>query len=217
MTFDTAIAIGPKYAWIYYQKSVAYLKRGLLTQGIQLLNKAVGLDPQSHICYRAYWFYSHKSYQACIDDLELYYSTYGGYVEFTPGGEHEMRMLLGMSCAAMNNLDKATVVISDYLNNPKNEMQLRGEDYYILGVLYYRNGQYKEAAQALLKQIEINTEYADAYYFLGLVREAQSDNAAAKQTFQNAQDRFDGKDGGYKKRVLGMPSNAGSLAQSSGN
>ncbi len=52
--FDSAIAIGPNYAWAYYEKSVPYFKRGLLNEGIKLLNKAVALEPGNHyLCYRA--------------------------------------------------------------------------------------------------------------------------------------------------------------------
>jgi len=211
MLLDSIIALGPNYAWAYYQKSVAYLKRGFLSEGIQILNKAIAIDPQTYLCYRAYWYYSHKSYRSCIRDLELYYSSYGGYVEFTPGGEHEMRMLLGASYAAIGNLNKAIQVISDYLSNPKNDMHHRAEDYYVLGVLHYRNGQYEEAAKILAKQIDITPEFADAYYYLGLVREAQSNKSSAKQAFEQAHSRLEGVAGGYSKRVLGIPSNKNEL------
>jgi len=51
--FDSIIALNPNYAWAYFEKSVAYLKRGLLLDGLKYLNKAVELDPKSHLCYRA--------------------------------------------------------------------------------------------------------------------------------------------------------------------
>ena len=39
--FDSAIAVGPKFAWAYYEKSVPYFKRGFLHEGLQILNKAI--------------------------------------------------------------------------------------------------------------------------------------------------------------------------------
>lgn len=205
MLYDSAITIGPEYAWAYYQKSVPYFKRGYLSDGIKLLNKAVELDPQSHICYRAYWYHQHKSYEACIRDLELYYSSYGGYVEFTPGGNYEMRMLLGISYAEMNDLDSAIRVITDYLGNPKNEMHSRAHDFFILGVLYYRNKEYRKAEEVLDKHIEKNPQLAEAYYYLGLVLEAQS-KPSAKEKFIIADKIVDGKVYGYTRRILGIPS-----------
>ncbi len=117
-----------------------------------------------------------------------------------------MRMLLGMSYAAIGELDSAIRVISDYLNNPKNEMHRRVDDFYVLGVLYFRNQEYSKAADALTKQIEINPAFADAYYYLGSVREAQSNQSAADQAFTQAEKRFNGEFGGYTRTILGIHS-----------
>ena len=107
LLFDSALALNPNYAWAYYEKSVPYFKRGLLNEGILLLNRAVELDPSSYLTYRAYWYFQHKRFRACIDDLETFYSSEDAYLSYTPGGDMNMRIMLGMAYAEMSQSRKA--------------------------------------------------------------------------------------------------------------
>ncbi len=154
MLFDSAISIGPRYAYAYYQKSVPYFKHGLLSEGIQLLNKAIELDPRSYLCYRAYWYFSHLSYAHCIADLERYYSAMEGQMAFTPGGDMEMRLLLAVSYAKTGDLDRGINTILQCIGSYELESHIGLYDHYILGVLYYENGDMQKAAEALENQID---------------------------------------------------------------
>lgn len=198
LLFDAAIEIGPNYAWAYYEKSVPYFKRGLLHEGVKLLNKAIALDPINYLCYRAYWYYSQHSYSACIADLERYYSSLGGPIKFTPGGDMEMRMLLGLTYAQTNKLTKGIETVLKGINSYGSDTYLIGAyDYHVLGVLYYTNHQYIEATEAFEEQIRRNGNFADSYYYLGLVRKNQSNEIEAKKLFKQSLDRFQGQKGGY--------------------
>lgn len=211
MLFDSAILIGPRYAWAYYQKSVPYFKHGLLHEAMQLLNKAVELDPKSYyLCYRAYWYFSHQSYEMCIRDLEQYYFEYQQPIEFTPGGDMEMRLLLGLSHARLGDLEKGIKTISDCIKSYESEDYLGIYDYYILGSLYYENGQFEEATAAFEKQITVNPNFADTYYYLGQTKKRDTKNAEAQELFQAAKARFQGQNSGYTRNIWGI--NA-SLAQ----
>jgi tetratricopeptide (TPR) repeat protein len=198
LLFDAAIDIGPNYAWAYYEKSVPYFKRGLLHEGVQLLNKAIALAPLDYLCYRAYWYYSQRSYTACISDLERYYITLNGPIKFTPGGDMEMSMLLGLTYAQTNNLEKGIETVLNGINSYESDTYLIGPyDYHVLGILYFKNGQYVEAANAFKEQILRNENFADSYYYLGLVRKNQSNEIAAEKLFKESLARFEGKEGGY--------------------
>ncbi|MEO0337824.1 MAG: hypothetical protein AAF242_01290 [Bacteroidota bacterium] len=106
LLFDYAIKIGPKYAWAYYEKSVPFFKRGMLAEGLSLINKAIDLEPYNYLYYRAYWYFYNCSYDYCIRDLEELYTLYKAGYTTTPSGELEMRLLLAMAYAQNENLPK---------------------------------------------------------------------------------------------------------------
>jgi len=66
--FDSIIALNPNYAWAYFEKSVAYLKRGLLLEGLKNLDKAVELDPKSHILGMLY--VKNKDYKKALETFK---------------------------------------------------------------------------------------------------------------------------------------------------
>jgi len=203
--FDAAIRIGPNYAYAYYQKSVPFFKRGRLNEGIKLLNKAVELEPNSYYqTYRAYWYFSHHSYAECIKDLEAYYAAHPTYTESTPGGEMDMGIILGIAYAKQTELDKGIKSILKRINTYSDKSYIGLYDYYVLGALYYQNQQLAKAENALKKQLELNSDYADTYYYLGLIKQSASKNKEAKQLFQEAFDRFNREKGGYSRSLWGM-------------
>ena len=104
--FDQAIEIGPNYAWAYYEKSVPFFKRGLFAEGVFLINKAIELEPQNYLYYRAYWYFYNRSYELCIKDLEELYTVYKTFYTTTPGGEMEMRVILALAYAQSGNVSK---------------------------------------------------------------------------------------------------------------
>lgn len=197
LLFDSAIAINPEYAWAYYEKSVAYLKRGLLKDGMELLNKAVDLDPLSYLTYRAYWYFQHKSFEYCRIDLEKFYSMEGSYPKNTPGGALNMRIVLGINYAHLGSNRKAIEWVSETINSYPSEGYIGPYDYHTLGVLYLNNGEYKEAKEALLKSIKRNEQFADSYYYLALIAEQSGDLKEALYYINESVLRFEGGKDGY--------------------
>ena len=67
---DSAIAINPNMAYLYQQKAMPYFKLGKYELGLKSLDKAVELDPKSHIDYRAFikCIFA-KTYQESIKDF----------------------------------------------------------------------------------------------------------------------------------------------------
>jgi len=203
--FDVAIENGPNYAYAYYQKSVPYFKRGLLNEGIKLLNKAVELEPNSYYqTYRAYWYFSHHSYAQCIKDLEDYYTAHPKQSESTPGGEMDMGIILGIAHAKNGTLQQGIQSILNRIKNYGSPSYIGLFDYYVLGALYYDNGQFPEAENALQQQLEVHADFADTYYYLGLLNEKQGDKTEAKRFWQEALDRYERKKDGYSRSLWGM-------------
>ena len=195
--FDTAIALNPNYAWAYFEKSVSYLKRGLLQEGILLLNKAVELDPLSHLNYRAYWYFQHQSFEQCKDDIERFYEMEGNYLQYTPGGGLDMRILLGLTYYELGETEKGIRAVEKALSLYKSEDYVGPYDYEILGALYYSNGEYLKAKETLLKSIAGNQGLANTNYFLALTYKAIGETNEAISQLETAKAKFDGKYGAH--------------------
>lgn len=197
LLFDSAILLKPNYAWAYYEKSVPYLKRGLLNEGMQLLNKAVALEPLNYLPYRAYWFFQHKSYAYCSADLEKYYALEGAYPQNTPGGALSMRIVLGLTYAHQGDNQRAIDIIHETIDDYPSEDHIAPYDFHALGVLYLQNEQYPEAQEALLMSTIRNEQFADSYYYLALIAEQSEDLDAARYYINEAILRYEGKKNGY--------------------
>jgi len=195
--FDSAIALNPNYAWAYYEKSITFLKRGYLTKGMSLLNKAVELEPLSYLCYRAYWFFQHKSYAQAMIDLERYYAMEGAYQQNTPGGALDMRIVLAVAHAQQGAYDRALVIVNNVINAYESDDFAGPYDFHTLGVLYLKNRQYAQAKEALLRSIVRNEQFADTYYYLALIAQEEGDIQAAKSYIEEAILRYEGEKDGY--------------------
>lgn len=198
LLFDAAIRIGPKYAWAYYEKSVPFFKRGLLAEGVSLINKAIELEPQNYLYYRAYWYFYNRSYRHCVNDLEELYTAHNTLYNATPSGELEMRLLLAMAYAHTGEVPKAISWVQNLLDLYEKQPGLQGYyDYYCLGVLYYLNHQPALAQTAFAKQLTINAQFAGTYYYLGLLKEQEKEDTQAQEYFQQALAMIKGENGGY--------------------
>ncbi len=196
--FDKAIQIGPNYAWAYYEKSVPFFKRGMFAEGVSLINKAIELEPQNYLFYRAYWYFYQRSYEFCIQDLEQLYSVHQPSYVTTPGGELEMRLLLAMAYAQSGNVSKGIDWILHLMDKYKDQPQLKGfYDHFCLGVLYYKNNQFDLAESELEKQLIVDDTFADTYHYLGLIKEKQAEKKIAEGYFKQAMARMNKEHQGH--------------------
>jgi len=189
--FDSIIKLNPNYAWAYMEKSVAYLKRGLIVEGLKLLDKAVELEPRYNLTYRAYWHFQNRNYKLCVRDLEHYYQLPNAFIyELSPGGDKDMRILLAMSYAKLGDIEKGIKTIEDCIKSYKREIDFGLTDYHTLGMLYVKNKQYEKALEAFDKQLKITEDYPDSYYYIGLAYKALNKPEEAKVNFEKAKDKF---------------------------
>lgn len=203
LLFDKAIELGPDYAWAYYEKSVPYFKRGLLSEGMALLNKAIEIAPKEYLFYRAFWYFQHGSYDACIADLEKHYSELDGPMMFNPPGNMEMRIILGMSYALIEEFERGIEVINDcFLDYTGKEYLIGFYDYHVLGVLHYLNGNTTEAMNAFQKQLELKGNFADTYYYIGLIKKQLNETNASNDYFKKCLQLMDGENEGFSINIF---------------
>ena len=201
--FDKAIEIAPNYAWAYYEKSVPFFKRGLVAEGVSLINEAIDLEPKNYLYYRAYWYFYNRSYALCIRDLEELYVTHKKSYTTTPGGEMEMRLILAMAYAQTGNVSKGIDWIQQLMESYKDLPHLKGlYDHYCLGVLYYHDAMYTAAIAEFQKQILFNPHFADSYYWMGLISEKRGQESEAEGYFREALVKMKSRDEGYSINIF---------------
>lgn len=201
--FEEAIKTGPKYAYAYYQKSVALFKRGLLAEGISLINKAIELEPQNYLYYRAYWYFYNRNYDLCIRDLEELYTVHQASYVTNPSGELEMRLLLAMAYGHKGHPEKGIPWIQNLLDRYTDQPKLKGYyDHYCLGVLLYMNKQFDLAEKEFQNQLLNDNNFADTFYYVGLLEENKGDAISAKKSFEKALAKMKGQDNGYSVNLF---------------
>jgi tetratricopeptide (TPR) repeat protein len=203
LLFDKGIELGPEYAWAYYEKSVPYFKRGLLSEGVALLNKAIEIAPLEYLFYRAFWYFQHGSYEACIADLEKHYTELKGPMILNPPGNMEMRIILGMSYGLSGDFEKGVATITDCLKDYDGKEYLIGfYDYHVLGILNYLNGNTTDAINAFQKQLEVKENFADTYYYIGLIKKQQNETEASSDYFKKCLQLIDGENEGFSENLF---------------
>lgn len=186
--FDSAIAACPTYAWAYMEKSVPYFKRGLPHLGLPLLNKAVELEPRNYLCYRASWFYEYQSYSNAIRDLEIYYAMPQAGIQFTPSGDLNMEVVLGLCYARKGDYKKAIEIINRCIVKHPRESERAMLDFHALGVVKFLNGDNEDAIEILKRQLLHNQYVPDAYYYLGLAYREAGDEEKARSFLSEAEE-----------------------------
>jgi tetratricopeptide (TPR) repeat protein len=161
-----AIELCPTLSNAYFEKSVAFLKRGKFIQWKELMDKAVELNPEQHLSDRAWAQYAFlHNYEETIKDLNRLTEIKGiSFIGVGQNGDYDLRIVLALSYKLTNQKKKAIEII---------ETAMADKDYYVglydnlhLGILYLENNQLEKAIESFQNQIKEN-ELAEVYYYLG--------------------------------------------------
>jgi outer membrane protein assembly factor BamD (BamD/ComL family) len=77
----------------------------------------------------------------CTQGLEAYYALLDAYLQYTPGGEMNMEIVLGLAYAKNENYVKAVETLENFTNSHQSKYEIGFFDYHVLGVLYVHNKQ----------------------------------------------------------------------------
>ncbi len=189
--YDSALAICPRYAYAYGEKSTAYLKTGDFITWKKLIDSAVKYDEKANLGYRAWCRYQFfRDYSGAIKDIEHLESIVNYDIGRGINDMYHLNITKGMCFSALGNKHKAIEIIEKQINSKDYDPNLY--DYYQLGVTYFEVKNYKEAKICFLKQSEINPLAENEYYLAKIFklennREAflQSKNRAIKFYSEN--------------------------------
>jgi len=185
-----AIELCPTLSNAYYEKSVAFLKRGKFIQWKELMDKAVELNPEQHLSNRAWAQYAFlRNYEETINDLNRLSEIKGTpFIGVGQNGDYDLRLVLALSYKLTDQRKKAIEII---------ETAMADKDYYVglydhlhLGILYLETNQLANAIESFEKQIEEN-ELAEVYFYLGKTHLALKDKIAAELNAKKALELYE--------------------------
>lgn len=142
--FDILIFQNPKYSNAYFEKSVAFNKRGDYAAGFELLNKAVDIHPESHLGYRG-WLKLHKlkDYKGAISDFERLDSLTPNVID-APWGEN-IYYLKGISYKALSEYEMAILEFDKSLESEKDSAWVDPNLFLYKGITLNKLGRFEKA------------------------------------------------------------------------
>ncbi len=183
----------------YFEKSVAFNKRGDYAEGFRLLNKAVELKPDWHLGYRGWLrLVKVKDYEGSIKDLKRLDSLTPNFVD-SPWSNN-IHYLLGLSYKGLNEYSNALNEFDKAINSEKDSSLVNHNTYLYKGIILKGRFKYYEALKNFDACIKYNYgNSAEAYYQKGLVYRNINKLDSAKVNFEKSLESFNK---GYKHKDI---------------
>lgn len=191
--FETAIEYDKNNSDAWMERSVAYNKAGDFEKGFKYLNKAVELNPQSHLGYRG-WIRLRKmrDYDKALIDFNRLDSLTPNVID-APWGE-DIDFLRGECFFGKKQYQKAIESFDQNIKNQK-ENWVDVHSFVYLGLCEYELGNYEgsiiEFQRAIEKSGNIPESYfgmAKAYQKLGKIEKARQNVLKAEKNIHYKRD-----------------------------
>lgn len=187
--YDEAIEICPSYSYAYRNKSTPYLKSGDFLTWMNLMNKAVELNPKEHLSYRGWCrFQFFNDYAGAIKDIEELDNLVNYDIGYSQNGTYHLNIAKALCYKKLGQLEKALGVMQTQINQQNYSVGLF--DYLHLGVLQLELGDLVAAEQALNAQ-SVENELAENQYYLGNLFLKKKNVTQAKIHFAKAQELYE--------------------------
>lgn len=190
----------------YMGRSVAYNKTGSPSVGFALLNKAVQINPQLNLGYRAFvkLYMMHDYEGALLDCLRLDSITHFA----KPGvwGE-EMDMVIGLCYLQLNDLPRAHERLTNTLLSVT---KAHGKDWVpprallYLAITLMKENAYTQAISRFDELIQLCPNFSEAYYYKAVCYKLQKDTKSAEATLTTCRQVF-AKFGAEKNPYFELP------------
>ncbi len=161
--YDNALKISPRFDYAWREKSVAYLKSGDFVTWKTFIDKAVEANPKENLGYRGWCRYQFfRDYEGALKDFDELEKYYPNDIGFSTNGDYNLYVAKAFCYDALGKTETAISTIEKLQKNPKYVNGLF--DYYQLGVLYFKLGNYDKALENFEKQSKV-VDYAENIYF----------------------------------------------------
>lgn len=162
---DRIIEAFPEKAYFYQQKAMPLIKTGKNDLAKPLLDKAVSLDEENYLDYRAFIkciFF--REYENALQDFELCKTKFGnGYVM-----DHSYDFYIALCKLQLNEFSIAENILRSQIEKDITE---HGEDwvhysnYFYLGIAQFEQRKFAQAILNFNKAIEVYPEFPDAIFY----------------------------------------------------
>ncbi len=212
---------------------INFLAEGDVVRGIRSLERAASMSPNNAALF---YFIGRHHFQAGKMPLVIAYLERA--FNLVPDAEG-VRLLLGLAYMDNGELELARKMLGEAarrgassfalhyglgrtlaaeqkwagaLAEFKRALQARPspEAHYVIGSIYYQMNRNRLALRHLLKALELDEKYAEAYYLLGLVYLRDGDRESAEESFAAAR-ALDGDDPRYRRTNVGRLARSGDL------
>ncbi len=187
--FLKSIELCPTFAYSFFEQSVPYAKRGLMNEWIDMINKAVELDPEMHLATRGWyhWFFMHN-YEAAIADVDRLEAMVPYDIGPTGDAYYHLNIMKALCYKGLGNSEKAIELIENCMDS---EGYFKGPyDNIHLGVLYLEKGELSKALTEFEKQMQYNN-MSEAYFYSAKVYQILNDLPSATENLNLALKMYD--------------------------
>lgn len=183
---DKSIAIDSTFDYPYWAKSIAYLKSGDFITWKKLIDKAVELDPKTHLGYRGWCRYQFfRDYKGAIEDIEELDRLVDYDIGQCQNGVYHLNVAKALCYKALGQKDKAIQILENQIQQNQQQDFVGGYDYLHLGVLYFEVGDLERSLEFLSKQEQSN-DLAENQYYLALIYKEKGDMTQFEYSIQKA-------------------------------
>jgi tetratricopeptide (TPR) repeat protein len=194
---DSAIHLCPGYADAWHEISVPYLKRGDFLTWRKYIDVAVSLKPEVYLLTRGWCRFKFlRDYEGALDDFRKNDTI----THFNPGqtgdGSYNMYVVMAICERELGHYPEAFHYFSigiDSIVRQKGSDWVGLYDYVHRAVARIRVGDYKGALSDLDSENRKYDNYAETWYYQGIVFRLTGQKPEAKASFEKARRLFNGE------------------------
>lgn len=188
---DSALVHYPNEAFLWQQKSMPLFKQKKYEFGMPYLDKAVKLDKERYLPYRAFIkCIFQKDYSGSIKDFQLAKEMdENGYVM-----DHTYNFYLGLNYLQLNELENAKKHIEESISYQTKQF---GDDYvhfldiFYLGIIEFEQQEYLKAIEFFDQVLTSYPNFSDAQYYKALCEFYRGKTEEAIELIKVAKSNFE--------------------------
>jgi tetratricopeptide (TPR) repeat protein len=192
---DSAIAICPRFAPAWHERSVPFLKRGDFITWRHFLDKAVALD-SSYLAYRGWCRFEFlRDYRGALQDLRRFDTLFGFPHLTSNNGDYELHIVMALCERELGHNQVSLAYFDKAFGTDSSQAGLYG--YLHLGTTLLRTRDYRAAILALEHENRIYDKFAETWFYLAQANLGLGKKAQAKEQLLHAQALFNDHSGKY--------------------
>jgi tetratricopeptide (TPR) repeat protein len=188
--YDSAIKVCPDYEEAWREISVPYLKRGDFFTWRKYLDKAVLLKPQAALGIRGWCLFKFlRDYEGALSDLQKFDTITGFNPSYSGDGNYHLYNVMALCERELGNYPKALHYFSlgiDSMLAQKGDAWIGLSDFLHRAVTKMRMKDYEGALSDLNRQMKKYDNYAEIYYYQGLIFNAMRRKKEAAASLEKA-------------------------------